>query len=294
MKCAHPHTMRRDGQNLTVPCRKCMPCRIQHAMDWSFRIESELKYSKTAHFITLTYSEENIPRNDSGNGILVKSELQKFFKRLRFNVRYSEDRYMLDNGIEHDRFVRFPSIKYYAVGEYGEESFRPHYHAIIFNIPTETLRIINKIWNKGHIKVGTVTPASIKYVTKYITKVDSRDIDLMDLTPPFNLISKGLGSSYVNPETTEYHSHIRTMSHVIKKTPKKIPNYYIPKLHDLEDPLVKRKLKYSKAKSAAKAKHFYDKQDQELRAKGINPILHDINKQDEFERKVKSKKRNKL
>jgi len=47
---------------------------------------------------------------------LKKTDIQKFFKRLR-----------KCHGKKHK------SIKYYAVGEYGGQTLRPHYHIVIFN-----------------------------------------------------------------------------------------------------------------------------------------------------------------
>lgn len=60
-------------------------------------------------------------------------------------------------------------LRYYAIGEYGTNTYRPHYHIILFGLPIQEIHngIIEKSWNKGHVYVGQVTRASIHYVTKY-------------------------------------------------------------------------------------------------------------------------------
>lgn len=111
-----------------VPCGKCPECRNRRATGWAFRILQEYKKATTAHFLTLTYDETRVPRNnDTGYATLNKSDVQNFIKRLR---KYSK------KGTK--------KIRYYAVGEYGSETQRPHYHIIIFNAKTE---LIEKAWS---------------------------------------------------------------------------------------------------------------------------------------------------
>lgn len=73
------------------------------------RLLLEMRRYEYSYFVTLTYSNLTLPRNENGVPTLSKSDLQKFFKRLRKRI----------------------SFKYFAVGEYGEDKGRPHYHAII-------------------------------------------------------------------------------------------------------------------------------------------------------------------
>jgi len=250
-----------------------MPCKVNHSQDWTFRIEQEQKHATTAHFITLTYSENEITRNDSGHGVLVKTDVQKFLKRLRKSITTYEQ--AVGNHLKFSQAMRFPAVKYYLCGEYGEESYRPHYHAIIFNVPLETLKQIEIIWNHGHVKVGTVTHASISYVTKYITKVDTRDLTLRDLTPPFNLMSKGLGGSYVSSETKEYHSRIETKLTIKKQYEQRLPKYYHDKVHDLSDFRTKLEIERYKKLKANAIQELEDAKYKELREKGVDLLQHD-------------------
>ena len=114
---------------MLVPCGKCVNCKLNYAKMWSIRIMHELKDWDSACFLTLTYDEEHLPKD----GSLDKQDLQKFFKRLRFNLGGRK-------------------IKYFACGEYGEQYGRPHYHIIVFGLNGQTeLDIIQKSWLFGFV-----------------------------------------------------------------------------------------------------------------------------------------------
>lgn len=202
------HTTKDGTRNLKprlVPCGKCFECLQNRRAQWSFRLNEEFKKASSAAFVTLTYNDENLPK-DSGNLVLKKKHIQDYFKRVR-------------SASEH-------TIKYYAVGEYGEKNYRPHYHAIVFN--ADRLLLHQKWCNAdgtpiGIVYIGDVTPASIHYVTGYIMKkhgdVDykhgyvsknyegkktemywaQKSVDYPSwYVPPFSIMSKGLGLAYVN------------------------------------------------------------------------------------------------
>ena len=293
MQCLNLITTTRGGKNVTFPCGQCISCRVNHSQDWTFRLEQQLKVSRSAHFITLTYDDENITRNDSGHGILVKRDLQLFFKRLRKATQRLEDK-AVEKLHFHEEMV-FPKIKYYGVGEYGGETFRPHYHAIVYNIPKDILLNLRQIWKLGNIQIGTVTSASIRYVTKYITKVDSRDLDLRDLSKPFNVMSKGIGLNYVNDESKEYHNRMATKLTIQKKFEQRLPKYYHDKIHDPNDDLKQMEIARYKKTRADSAIERRDKREQEIRDSG--QTVHEV---EEAKRKnliatfSKNNKRNKI
>lgn len=127
-----------------VPCGQCVACRLNHARMWSIRCMHESKSYVNNIFLTLTYNNDNLPNG----GTLVKSDLQKFFKRLR----------------KHKKF------RYYACGEYGDESKRPHYHAIMFGLSSDDLKLIQDCWQYGFVYIGDVTVDSCNYVASYVVK----------------------------------------------------------------------------------------------------------------------------
>lgn len=124
-------------------------------------------------FITLTYNAENCPPD----GGLIKSDFQKFMKRLR--KKYS------------DRKIRF-----YQCGEYGDRNNRPHYHAILFNYNFDdwtylhttangsdiyTSPTLSKIWGLGFVTIGSVNFESAGYVARYcMKKLNGQKVDEID------------------------------------------------------------------------------------------------------------------
>lgn len=170
-----------DGSIADVPCGRCGFCLSNRRKEWSFRLQKEFRYHENSAFLTLTYSDENLQFWDHINTstgvvtaypVLVKSDLQKFMKRVRHEQSKLTDK----------------KIKYYAVGEYGSKTKRPHYHALLFGVDNRV--DLERKWNKGLIDVGTVTNDSIDYITKYI--VNKKDFKHF-VVPPFSCISNGIG-----------------------------------------------------------------------------------------------------
>lgn len=219
--CLTPMTIKRkqagpDGSlTRVVGCGRCNPCLRKKQIDWCFRLNKELNASESACFLTLTYSDENLPYADGGFSLLRK-DFQDFMKRLRKHANKTK-------------------IKYYACGEYGDQTERPHYHAIVFNLPRPYDKYISKAWKLGHIHVGTVTEASIFYTTKYTLKGLKRknawEVDELGREPEFTLMSNGLGVSYVKEAIIDYlREQGSKLVTVQGGTKKKLPRYYIDKM----------------------------------------------------------------
>lgn len=113
-------------------------------------------------FITLTYEDEKLPKDLSLN----KRHWQLFMKKLRKN----------ENG---------KKIRYYHCGEYGEETQRPHYHALIFGHDFEDKRFykrtqrneilytsetLERVWGLGFCPIGSISFESAAYVARYQLK----------------------------------------------------------------------------------------------------------------------------
>lgn len=226
--CMNPFTLSEDNGGHQVPCGKCYNCKRRRASTWSSRLMKEYERSESGYFITLTYDTKYIPITSKGFMSLDKKHLQQFFKRLR-----------QWHGKNHI------SIKYYAVGEYGGKTYRPHYHIILFNA---NIDFIEKSWsdcvNKkqqlfrplGQIHYGTLTEASVGYTLKYISK--AKRIPLHnndDRIPEFSLMSKGLGTNYLTEKMIQWHKAIPEERIYIKlKDGKKapLPRYYKQKIYD--------------------------------------------------------------
>ena len=180
----------------------------------------EMEASSSARFITLTYDDENLPRSFNGLPTLKSRDFQHFMMRLRTHINTH-----IKN--KKDR----PKIKYYACGEYGSHTERPHYHAIVFNLPDYMLdnsSVIQDIWSNGHISSYPVKPGAIFYVVKYMMKelrYSERD-ELDDRQEEKSLMSKGLGKSYVTKNRKEYYKR-NLLPYLIKEGGEKqaMPRY---------------------------------------------------------------------
>lgn len=187
MGCIKPISIKNPAGfgTLRVPCGNCPGCKNKRAADWAFRLQQESKRHASSHFATLTYDDEHVQGSPNGLLTLNKIHLQTFFKTLRKQSPGEK-------------------IKYYACGEYGGRTFRPHYHAIIFGA---TPSAVDNSWNHGHVRIDPVNDATIRYVTGYVTKpsvVDKSDPN-DDRQRESAFMSKNMGLNYLTDEIKDYH-----------------------------------------------------------------------------------------
>jgi hypothetical protein len=147
--------------NLSLPCGRCMGCRLEKSRQWAVRCLHESKCYEDNCFITLTYSPENLPKD----GSLVRKHVQDFMKRLRF--RFSDRK-----------------IRYFYCGEYGEDLGRPHYHLCLFNFDFLDRKklykvnnfwyyrsaILESLWTFGNSTCCDFSFETAAYVARYCTK----------------------------------------------------------------------------------------------------------------------------
>ena len=137
----------------------------------------EFGYHGKGVFLTLTYANEHLPAYYS----LRKKDLQDFWKRLRKHFTLSK-------------------IKYYASGEYGEQTQRPHYHAVVFGINPLEYRALQdefNLWPWGHVDIGySVDEKSASYTAKYAAKRLGTKADYHPRERPFQVCSQGIGKQY--------------------------------------------------------------------------------------------------
>ena len=154
-----------EGQIL--PCGRCYECKEFKIEEWQIRWKEHLKTvnPELSQFITLTYSDNNLPQMITPDGELISTldytDVQKFLKR----IRKHQFTYCKKNNIEN------PKISYHGCGEYGKRyTKRPHYHILITNCLLSQEQI-SKIWGNGIVHFGNdVTENSIKYILKYTLK----------------------------------------------------------------------------------------------------------------------------
>lgn len=220
-----------------LKCNNCTECRIQYAQSWAVRVMNEKQLHQHSTYITLTY--ENLPDNQSLN----HRHYQLFMKRLRK---------------QHGA-----GIKFFMCGEYGDNTDRPHYHAILFgldfndrkrwkkNKQGDDLYISQKLdnlWQLGHCSLGAVTYQSAAYVSRYVTKkITGKDaaakygIRQAPYCRPSTGSRSGKGIGY-NWWQKYRDEAIRNRGIVMDGKLRPIPRYYL-KLLETEDPQLAAKLR---------------------------------------------------
>lgn len=162
---------------IKIPCGKCSGCRAQKTREWADRMILELDHSKKAVFMTLTYNDDNLPvmyciTTGQSEMTLQKRDLTLFFKRLRKKYKDKE-------------------LRYYAVGEYGKNTCRPHYHIILYGVGLEDFKdlkiqgknelgqlyyrsdsLARDIWKNGFCLLSEVSWNTCAYVARYVKKKD--------------------------------------------------------------------------------------------------------------------------
>lgn len=181
-----------------VPCRSCIGCGLSSQREWAIRGFHESLYQNTiwrdpvqrtstklpnSCCVTLTYDDEHLPENHA----LSKTDLQKFFKRLR-NRR--------DSG----------AVRHLSAGEYGGKTSRPHYHSVLFGeffsdrYTTTTSdgqelthsHELDEIWGMGRATIDDASFGAICYAAGYCAK---KAVAERQLTGPIEELT--------NPETGE-------------------------------------------------------------------------------------------
>lgn len=173
MICEKPFMV---GGTVPVGCGQCLPCRINRRRVWTARqVLESFMHSENA-FVTLTYKDMPL------SGSVDPRELQLFLKRLRKSLQ------------EEGRKVRF-----FGCGEYGDESWRPHYHLSLFGVGVLDTALIERTWGLGFVQVGDFNAKTAGYCAGYVVKkmTDKSDRRLHGRHPEFCRMSNrpGIGAS---------------------------------------------------------------------------------------------------
>lgn len=152
-------------------------------------------------FLTLTYSDDELPE-DQGLDV---THWQKFAKRVR-------------KALGPFRFIH--------CGEYGGQTHRPHYHALVFGQDFAEDRVhwkgsgahrlhvsprLDELWSHGQVLIGDVSWTTASYVAGYVldkitgpdaayVKVDERTGECWEVRPPYVTMSRrpGLGRRWID------------------------------------------------------------------------------------------------
>lgn len=254
----HPQRLA-EGLSFSVPCGRCIGCRLDRSRDWAVRCMHEAQLHHENCFLTLTFDDKHLPSDFS---IQVRTH-QLFMKRLRESAG--------------------TKLRFFACGEYGEddpnpfEGHRPHYHYLIFgyrpndlrlhsktnNIPLYTSEKIQKLWPYGFSTVGNVTYQTAAYCARYTMKKIGGDKaaahytrihpvtgDVVQVVPEFSKQSNrpGIGDAWYETFKSDIYPSDFC---VVDGKRHAVPKFYIKKLAEEERTKVKRKRKIQSNKKRA-------------------------------------------
>ena len=177
---------------LPVPCGKCMACRADRITMWTDRIQFEALTSPNASgFLTLTFDDAHMPANRSAD----KKIMSDFFKRLRY---YSDK-----------------DFRYFYSSEYGDLTYRLHYHVCMLNFdPNDVKNIedLSKAWSDrdgnrlGIFTFTSLLPARIRYCVEYISFENPKMNQVyksLGLSPCVHSCSKRIGEDWILSHAAE-------------------------------------------------------------------------------------------
>ena len=229
-----------NGIKVQVPCGQCIGCRLMYAFTWAVR----LMYEKLAHddaiMLTATYDDDHLPFG----GTLHAEHPRRFINSLR--------RKLLREG---------KTIRYYYVGEYGDDFGRPHYHFLIFGYwPPDAVywrtdkehrhyksETLEALWKNGITEFTSVTFQTAAYCARYVTKkvtgdnaeehysrVDMETGEIITLLPEFARMS--LRPAIGHESFKEFGQHIMDWDTVVIDGKEYRPPRYFDKLWEEHDP----------------------------------------------------------
>lgn len=170
-------------RELELPCGRCIGCRLTRSRNWAIRLMHERQMHERSIFATFTFDDANYKPS------LDYRDFQLFNKKLRKRMKPHK-------------------LRFFCVGEYGDQFKRPHYHAILFGLwPHDgkyvgkglfESRELSRIWSNGEVKYGDVTFQSAAYCAKYATekitgpmavdhykRVHIQTAEIVDVVPEF-------------------------------------------------------------------------------------------------------------
>lgn len=201
MECLTPRYL--SKQDMVVPCGNCAFCGATKRSDWALRLHYEGRRHLVKKFVTLTYADAHLHWKN-GVSQLYKRDVQLWLKRVRRTGA---------------------KVRYFAVGEYGSKTYRPHYHVLLFGDVSDD--IICDAWPLGHVHIGNVTEASVMYCLGYI--VNGKGWQMRTKRErPFAIMSRrpGLGSSYLTPAMIAWHRSDRRNYAMLDGAKRHLPRYY--------------------------------------------------------------------
>lgn len=178
-------------QDQTVPCGQCMPCRINAGRIWSSRIIQEWVTHGYGYFFTFTYAPDQLPLVLDEDGAPLGNLNKKPFLKW---VNHTQE--------------AIP-FRYYAIGEYGNDTHRPHYHMAIFPREPTLIGEIRNSWKLGFTSIYELNNQRARYLANYTAKKLTKPTDYRlarSQEPEFRTSSRNppLGAAFADAIVTRY------------------------------------------------------------------------------------------
>ena len=272
-------------EGIRIPCGRCVGCLLDRSREMATRIVCEsLDYPEDSNwFVTLTYGDDEsrvnryrVSRNDDDALILDKRHVQLFFKSLRegYERKFGRRPYAVPIYYDEslDREIEL-GTRFFMAGEYGDKTFRPHYHICLLNTPLPDVYDfattstgctlyrspwLESLWKFGFVTIGKLTYKSAAYVARYCMKkaggYTREQYESIGLSPEFTNCSRrpGIGFLYC----MKYGDHIFENDSIVlpsiskdQKNVQSIPRYF-DKIYAEIDPLTVAKVKSKRTEVA--------------------------------------------
>lgn len=212
-----------------IGCGNCKECRKQKSREWQVRLLEDIKTNTNAKFITFTFSNESIKKLTEEEYIYRKNKETGNKIKIPISILngYDKDNMIATRAFrlfnERYRKIYKKALRHWLITELGHKGTENiHIHGIIWieniNNWLEELKKIEKIWQYGFTwkykneygkKVNYVSPRTINYMMKYVTKIDSKHKEYK----PAMLVSDGIGADFtktlqaqqIKKESREYY-----------------------------------------------------------------------------------------
>lgn len=228
------------GEAINLPCGQCVGCRLEKSRQWAVRCTHEASLHERNCFLTLTYDEQNLPKD----GSLHLEHFQLFMKKLRKKFG--------------------AGIRFFHCGEYGGQFGRPHYHSLLFNHDFDdkkffserngnkvyTSSTLRELWSQGHSVIGEVTFQSAAYVARYVMKKvtgENAELHYLGRKPEYVTMSRrpGIGKGWYD----RFKSDVYPLDRVVVRGHDTRPPRFYDKKFEKEDPSTYALIKIEREKN---------------------------------------------
>jgi len=311
---------------MKVGCGKCTFCQRSIKLDWVFRMQEEqrLRLGEEQAFITLTYEDMWLAPPWYGKPRRKKSETKTAAKRRQKawerHSKRSRELLLYDDIQLYMKKVRKAQrgskhgIKMFCVAEYGSNTWRPHWHMILWGNEIED---VEKYWQWGFAQKKELKMHHIQYVVDYLNKDEYPEImksnPLFTGKAQFRRMSQGIGENYkkrISDQDKEEYLHTGELTVVNDQGVKhQLPRYYTQELRKrltenedfelsckiltrTEEILQKKELERLCYGISPKQWHFKNLRDNERKRKKYNKSIRETSEQilretkEEHERKA--------